>query len=182
MSRIVIPTEEHSSAASKTLLEAVHKQLGVVPNMMKLIGASPAALEGYLSLSTALGKGVLPIGLRERIALTIAEYNSCEYCLAAHSYLAENLARLEESEISAARGGYSKDPKIEVALQFSRWVASQHGKISDQDLTRLRAAGYDDESIVEIVVNVALNVLTNYVNNVAQTEVDFPKVEINKVA
>jgi uncharacterized peroxidase-related enzyme len=124
---------------------------------------------------------VLPIGLRERIALTIAEYNACEYCLAAHSYLAENLAKVEVSEIFAARDGYSKDPQIEAALQFARWVASQHGKISDQDLDKLRAAGYDDAGIVEIVLNVALNVLTNYINNVAQTNVDFPMVELKKV-
>lgn len=180
MSRIVIPTVEQSPAASKPLLEAVQKQLGVVPNMMKLIGNSPAALEGYLSLNSALGNGVLPIGLRERIALTIAEFNSCEYCLAAHSYLAENLAKVNDSEIAFARDGYSKDSKTEVALQFARWVASQHGKISNQDLDKLRAAGYDDSEIVEIVVNVALNVLTNYINNVAQTDIDFPKVELKK--
>ncbi|WP_321392246.1 carboxymuconolactone decarboxylase family protein [uncultured Desulfuromusa sp.] len=182
MSRIVIPTVEQSSSASKTLLDEVQKQLGVVPNMMKLIGTSSAALEGYLFLNTALGKGVLPIGLRERIALTIAEYNACEYCLSAHSYLAENMAKVETSEISAARDGHSKDQKIEVALQFARLVASQQGKISDQDLNKLRDAGYSEEGIVEIVLNVALNVLTNYINNVAQTDVDFPNVESKKAA
>ena len=180
MSRINIPTVEESSVTSKPLLDAVQKQLGVVPNMMKMIGNSSAALEGYLALNAALAKGALPVGLRERIALTVAEYNACEYCLAAHSYLAENLAKVEASEISAARDGYSKDPKTEAALQFARWVASQHGKITDQDLSRLRAAGYDDAGIVEIVLNVALNVLTNYINNVAQTDVDFPKVELKK--
>jgi len=180
MSRIDIPTVEQSSVASKSLLEAVQKQLGVVPNMMKLIGNSSAALEGYLSLNTALAKGVLPIGLRERIALTIAEYNACEYCLAAHSYLAKNLAKVEGAEISTARDGYSKDPKIEAALQFARWVVSQHGKVSEKDIDKLRAAGYNDAGIVEIVLNVALNVLTNFINNVAQTDVDFPKVELKK--
>lgn len=180
MSRIIIPSVEQSPVDSKPLLDAVQKQLGVVPNMMKLIGTSPAALEGYLSLNTALGKGVLPVGLRERIALTVAEYNACEYCLAAHSYLAENLAKVEGSEIAAARDGYSNDPKIETALQFARRVASQHGSISDQELNKLRATGYSDAEIVEIVLNVALNVLTNYINNVARTDIDFPTVKLKK--
>ena len=105
MSRIAIPTVEQAPAASKPLLDAVHKQLGVVPNLMKLVGHSPAALEGYLSLNGALAKGVLDSALRERIALTIAEFNSCEYCLAAHTYLGKNLAKLNESEILAAREG-----------------------------------------------------------------------------
>lgn len=182
MARIIIPTAEQTPAASRPLLDAVHKQLGVVPNLMKMVGNSPAALEGYLSLNAALGKGVLPIALRERIALTIAEFNACEYCLAAHSYLAENQARIEASEIVSARDGFSKDPKTEAALQFALRVASQHGKVEDQDLATLRAAGYDDAGIVEIVLNVALNVLTNYINNVAQTDVDFPKVELKAVA
>jgi uncharacterized peroxidase-related enzyme len=182
MARIVIPTVEEAPTASRPLLDAVHKQLGVVPNLMKMVGNSPAALEGYLSLNGALGKGVLPIALRERIALTIAEFNGCEYCLAAHSYLAENLAKIPATEIASAREGFSDDPKMEAALQFARRVASKHGKVEDQELDTLRSAGFDDAGIVEIVLNVAHNVLTNYINNVAQTDVDFPKVELKRVA
>jgi alkylhydroperoxidase family enzyme len=59
---------------------------------------------------------------------------------------------------------------------FARRVLEQHGRVSDDDLSALRAAGFDEASTVEIVVNVALNILTNYVNNVARTEIDFPKV------
>ena len=109
MSRITIPTVDQSPTASKPLLDAVHKQLGVVPNLMKLIGISPAALEGYLALNGALAKGVLDTKLRERIALAIAEFNGCEYCLAAHTYLGRNVAKLDEAEIAAARHGHSRD-------------------------------------------------------------------------
>jgi uncharacterized peroxidase-related enzyme len=182
MARLVIPTVEKSPEASKPLLDAVNKQLGIVPNLMKLVGNSPAALEGYLSLNAALGKGVLPVTLRERIALTVAEFNECEYCLAAHTYIAQNIAKIDVNEIEAARSGTSSDPKTEAALHFAYRVASQRGKVIDQDITTLRNVGYDDASIVEIVLNVALNVLTNYINNVALTDVDFPKVQLKKVA
>ena len=182
MSRIAIPTVEQAPAASKPLLNAVHKQLGVVPNLMKLVGHSPAALEGYLSLNCALAKGVLDSALRERIALTIAEFNGCEYCLAAHTYLGKNLAKLNESEILAAREGGSSEAKADAALRFARRVASEHGRVSNADLAALRAAGFDDASVIEIVVNVALNVLTNYINNVALTDVDFPKVALRLAA
>ena len=127
MSRIAIPTVEQTSTASKPLLDAVHKQLGVVPNLMKLVGHSPAALEGYLSLNGALAKGVLDGALRERIALAVAEFNGCEYCLAAHTYLGKNVAKLNESEIRAARDGRSNDTKADAALRFARRVASEHG-------------------------------------------------------
>lgn len=176
MSRIAIPNVENSPVASIPLLNAVHKQLGVVPNLMKLIGNSPAALEGYLSLSGALAKGKLSVGLRERIALAIAEFNGCTYCLSAHAYLGENLAKLSTAEMDDARNALATEPAEHAALQFARRVASQHGRVSDADVKSLRLVGFDDASIVEIVCNVALNVLTNYINNVGLTTIDFPEV------
>ncbi|MYN04059.1 carboxymuconolactone decarboxylase family protein [Pseudoduganella sp. DS3] len=179
MSRITIPTDEQTLAASKPLLAAVKQQLGVVPNLMKLVGHSPAALEGYLSLSGALSKGTLSAALRERIALAIAQYNGCDYCLSAHTYLGLHVAKLSEADIAAARDHHSTDPKIAAALHFAYRVAAERGRVSDADLTTLRQAGFGEAEIVEIVLVVALNVLTNYVNNVAQTDIDFPKVSAN---
>ena len=178
MSRITIPTHEQSPAASKPLLDAVKRQLGVIPNLMKVVGHSPAALEGYLSLNGALAKGVLDAKLRERLALTVAEFNGCDYCLAAHTYLGKNVARLADAELDAARQGRSADAKAEAALHFAQRVTQQRGKVSDADIDTVRRAGFDDAAIMEIVVNVALNVLTNYVNNVARTDVDFPSVAV----
>jgi uncharacterized peroxidase-related enzyme len=158
------------------LLAAVQQQLGVVPNLMKLIGHSPAALEGYLSLSGALAKGKLDAKLRERLALVVAEFNGCDYCLSAHDYLGRNVAKLSTHEIEAARTGRSEDARADAALRFALRVAQAHGRVNDADLAALRAAGFDEAGVIEIVVTVALNVLTNYVNNVAQTDIDFPKV------
>ena len=160
----------------------MQQHLGVVPNLMKLVGHSPAALEGYLSLNGALAKGKLDVQMRERIALAVAEYNGCDYCLAAHDYLGRNVARLSGSEIDAARDGRSQDSRADAALRFARQVAESHGRVSDIDLAALRAVGFDEAGVIEIVVNVALNVLTNYVNNVAQTDIDFPKVSTRLAA
>ncbi len=182
MSRITIPTVEQSPAASQPLLDAVHKQLGVIPNLMKLVGNSPAALEGYLALNGALAKGVLSVALRERIALAIAEFNGCEYCVAAHSYLATHVAKIDALEIDAARNARSNDAKTDAALKFARRVAAERGRVSDADLAALRVAGFDEASVIEIVLNVALNVLTNYINNVAETDIDFPRVALKAAA
>ncbi len=174
MNRIAIPSNEQSPVASAAMLDAVHKQLGVIPNLMKLLATSPAALEGYLSLNGALAKGVLSGPLRERIALTVAQYNDCDYCLAAHTYLGKNLAKLSDDEIGAARDARSSDAEADAVLKFAHRVAAERGRVSDADLAALRSAGLGDAAALEIVLNVAVNVLTNYVNNVAQTEVDFP--------
>jgi uncharacterized peroxidase-related enzyme len=168
--------------AARPLLEAVHKQLGVVPNLFRLVANSPAALEGYLGMSGALAKGALPAATRERIALAVAEFNGCDYCLSAHSYLGRNLAKLDAAEIEANRAGGSHDPKAAAAVAFAVQVLRQRGHVSDDELGLVRAAGYDDAQIVEIVQHVALNTWTNYVNSVARTVVDFPVVAARRAA
>jgi uncharacterized peroxidase-related enzyme len=177
MTRITIPNADQTPAASQPLLAAVNKQLGVVPNMMKLIGNSPAALEGYLSLNGALGKGTLGAKTGERIALAVAEINRCTYCLSAHSYLASNLAKLDDDEISSNRRGGSYDPKADVAVNFASKIAINRGQVTANDIDAVKSAGFSNAEIIEIIVHVGLNILTNYVNEVAKTEVDFPLVE-----
>jgi len=182
MSRITIPAVEQAPVASRPLLDAVNKQLGVVPNLMKVLGNSPAALGGYLNLSGALGKGAVGTQTGERIALAIAEINRCGYCLAAHTYIARNVAKLGVGEIEANRNGMSSDRKADAAVRFAVNVAHQQGHVSDAAVQEVRSAGFSDAEIIEIVVHVALNTLTNYVNSVAQTDIDFPVVELRKAA
>jgi uncharacterized peroxidase-related enzyme len=128
-------------------------------------------------MNGALAKGRLPAATRERIALAVAELNQCGYCLAAHSYLGRNLARLDDAEIRANRAGHSHDPKADAAVRFAVKVVQERGHVSDADVQAVRDAGYDDAQLVEIVQHVALNTWTNYLNSVAGTAVDFPVVE-----
>lgn len=178
MSRISIPRGRQTHVDALPLLATVESQLGVVPNVLRVIGHSPAALEGYLALSSALARGSLDAPLRERIALAVGELNGCGYCIAAHSYFAEKIVNLSHSEIHAARGAGSSDSRASSALSFARAVIMQRGRVGNGDLDDLRQAGFDEGETVEIILNVALNVLTSYVNNVAQTEVDFPAVPL----
>ena len=183
MLRIHTPvTIEDAPEASQPLLEAVKKQLGVAPNLFLLVANSPAALEGYVGLSGALAKGRLPAATRERIALAVAEVNGCDYCLSAHTYLARNLAKLDDAEITANRNGASNDPKADAAVRFAVKVARARGHVDEDDLRAVKLAGYDDGQVIEIVFHIALNTWTNYINEVAKTDIDFPVVTARKAA
>src|SRR6187399_273789 len=110
MSRIGTPaTVEAAPEASRPLLEAVGKQLGVVPNLFRMVSNSRAALEGYVGLLGALAKGALPAATHERIALAVAEANGCDYCVSAHTWLGRNVAKLDDAEMVANRRGNSND-------------------------------------------------------------------------
>ena len=183
MSRLPIPTTiESAPAASQPMLESVKKQLGLVPNLFRLVSNSPAALEGYLGMSGALGKGTLPAATRERIALAVAEINGCTYCLSAHTYLGKNVAKLDDAEITANRNGASNDPKADAAVRFAAKVTTLRGHVSADDVISVKVAGYTDAQVIEIVQHVALNTWTNYINEVAETEIDFPVVDVRKAA
>lgn len=183
MSRIPTPGSiEAAPSASQPLLQAVKKQLGIVPNLFRLVANSPAALEGYLGMSGALGKGDLPAATRERIALAVAEINGCSYCLSAHTYLGKNVAKLDDAEIAANRQGGSKDPKADAAVRFAANVARERGHVSEEDVKTVKSAGYSDAQVIEIVQHVALNTWTNYINEVTKTDIDFPAVKVEKAA
>lgn len=172
----IAATIADAPVAAQPLLQAVQGQLGVVPNLFRLVANSPAALEGYLNLSGALGKGTLPAATRERIALAVAEANRCGYCLSAHTYLGKNLAGLSESEMIANRKGSSEDAMASAAVTFAAQVVSKRGHVGTDAVAAVKAAGYSDAQIVEIVLHVALNTWTNYINSVAGTEIDFPEI------
>lgn len=173
--RIATPTADQIPAASQPILDAVGKQLGTVPNLFKVEALSTAALEAYVGLNGAVSK-TLDLKTRERISIAVAQVNGCDYCLSAHTYMGTHMAKLDASEIAAARHGQSADVKANAAVGFAKKVAELRGQVSDADLAAVRDAGFSDAQVIEIIANVALNTLTNLVNNVAQTEIDFPVV------
>ena len=178
MSRITTPaTIADAPNASQDLLKGVEKQIGSVPNLFRIVSNSPAALEGYLGLNGALAKGALDAPTRERIALAIGQINGCNYCLAAHSYIGANVAKLTPAEIQANRKGSSTEAKADAAVKFAVEIAQARGGVEAASVQRVKDAGYSDAEIVEIIAHVALNTLTNYVNEVLETEIDFPAAD-----
>lgn len=176
MARLKALSPDEATGKTKDLFNAVQGKLGVVPNMMRTMGNSSAVLEGYLNLSGALGNGTLGAKTGELIALAIAESNNCDYCLSAHTYIGKNLVKIDEETITSARLGNSTDSKTNVALKFAKTLVAKKGLVNDGDVQSLKNAGYTDGEVGEIVLHVALNILTNYFNNTASTEIDFPVV------
>lgn len=177
MSRIQPIQNADATGKAKQLLDGVQAKIGMTPNLMKTLAQAPAALEGYLNLSGALATGLLDAKFREQVALAVAQANSCEYCLSAHSTIGK-MVGLKAEEVAASRHSQAADPKQDAGLKFAQALVVNRGLVSDSTLETVRKAGFSDGEITEIVAHVALNTLTNYFNHVAQTEVDFPKVSV----
>jgi uncharacterized peroxidase-related enzyme len=173
MNRLPALDPATATGKSKTLLDAVQSKLGRTPNLMRTLANAPAALDAYLSFSGALANGALDAKVREQIALAVAEANVCDYCLAAHTAIG-GMVGLTADQIQQARDAHSDQPKAAALLKLARSVVVHRGTVTDHELAAARAHGVTDGEVVEVVANVALNILTNYVNHVARTVVDFP--------
>ncbi|MBT0961021.1 carboxymuconolactone decarboxylase family protein [Denitromonas iodatirespirans] len=169
-----IDTADATTAAT---LKAVKAKLGMVPNLFATLAHAPAALNGYLGLSETLGTGRLSAAQREIVALAAGQANTCQYCLSAHTLIGKG-AGLSEDAIVAARSGRGSNPLNAAIAGFARALVEDRGRVSAEAMAGYRQAGLDDSLILEVVANVALNVLTNYTNHVADTEVDFPVVAV----
>ncbi|MYS20084.1 uncharacterized peroxidase-related enzyme [Streptomyces sp. DvalAA-14] len=174
MSNLPVIDPDTATGEAATQLAAAGKALGGTPNMVRAMANSPALLRGYLALSGALATGSLAAGVRERLALTVAESNGCSYCLSAHTYVGGHLLKLPATELELARRATSDDPHTAALLALARAVVRDRGRVGSGALDAARQAGASDEEIAEVVGHVALNVLTNYFNVLSDIEVDWP--------
>jgi uncharacterized peroxidase-related enzyme len=175
MSRITPIDPAAAEGKVREMFAGIQRSLGAIPNLYRVIARSPAALEGALALAGSLSLGRLRPRLREQIAIAVAQENACDYCLSAHTALGKGL-KVSDADLALARQGRASDPKDDAALRFVQRVVERRGRVDDADLAEVRRAGFDDGQIVELVAHAALNVFTNYLNQVAETEIDFPVV------
>jgi len=168
MTRITALSLDQAPAAARTALQGVEKGLGFIPNSFATLAHSPAALSGYLALSQALNKNSLTPAEREIAALAASEVNGCDYCVAAHSFFG-NKVGLQADDLLAARAG-----TLDGVAALARAVTLSRGQVSDAQLAAAREAGLDEAKIVDVIAQVSLLTLTNYLNNVAKTDIDFP--------
>jgi len=181
MTRLPPMQAEQTTGEHRVLFDQISNAFGTIPNMFKAIGNSPAALASMFGSFGALGGGTLGAQLGEQIAVLVADINECEYCLAAHTALGQN-AGLSVETLANAQRGNSGDIKVQAALDFSAKIVRQRAKLSDADVEQVRAAGFSDDSIAEMLAHVALNIFTNYTNVAFDVPVDFPKINLSKAA
>ncbi|MGK4475094.1 carboxymuconolactone decarboxylase family protein [Aeromonas molluscorum] len=177
MVRINPLTLAEAKPATADTLTAIKGKLGMVPNLFSTLAHSPAVFKAYLAFAEALGQGRLDARQRELLALAIGQVNACQYCLSAH-VLGAKKAGFSPEQIRDARLGEAENPLDQALITVAILVVRQRGVIDDTQLQEARVAGVDDELLIEVLGQVALNTLTNYSNHVAGTEIDFPAVAV----
>ena len=128
-----------------------------------------------LQLGEALDGGSLSAPVKEQIALRVANRNGCDYCESAHTAIGQ-MVGLSEDQVIAARQGQADDAQAQAILALTDAILEREGFLTDDQLQAARDAGLSDQVVFEVVGQVIKNFFTNFVNHIAQTDVDFPAI------
>jgi uncharacterized peroxidase-related enzyme len=158
----------------RDIFDSVKSKIGMVPNLYRVLGHSPAALSAYLAINDRLSGATLSAATREKIALAVSQRNGCGYCLSAHTMIASKMANVPEAEIAAARDAKGANDHETALLSFAAALVDRRARLSDEELASARAAGVTDVELVETVGLVAALTFSNYMNHIARTPIDFP--------
>lgn len=179
MTRTIIPTRDSAQEEARPALDLIFKKMGFVPNVLRLTSLSLNALEALEEVKQSLNDS-FDDNVRALVALVVSEENSCLYCLATHTYIGMNFGKIHPADLLLARLGMSNDPKMEALGRFVKKVVTTRGHVAELELTRIREVGFSDKDILTVIGLITQYTFFNYVNNVFDTKIDFPKVEIFK--
>lgn len=176
MQRLNSVDPQVASGRTKQLFDGVEQAFGMVPNAVRVMANSPAVLESFLAFSKAIGNAQIGEKLHNQVKLSTSESNSCDYCTSILAAVGPS-AGLSADDILAGRTASAADARTDAALKFATAVLDSRGKVSDEQLAAVRTVGFGDAEIVEIVTSVVMGCFTNFLNNVAATELDVPAAE-----
>lgn len=172
MARIELPTREQAPTETHEILDEMQQRLGFLPNGLRLLSLSPSVLRAYVDLQTTMSH-VLDAKTREAVALSVSMANGCNYCVATHCFITHANSQTAPGEISLNLEGKSSDSKRAAAAAFAKRIIDTHGKVND---AAVRVAGYSDAQVVELTTLAARYTLTNFLNNMADIEIDIPAI------
>lgn len=174
MSAFTLHTIDSAPAAAAPILEGAKKGLGFIPNLYAHLAEAPTALQAYKQLGALLEQSSFSSIEQQVILLAVSVENQCEYCVAAHSFLARNLARVPAATIDALRnGGKLLDHKLNTLAEFTRVIVRERGWVSDSaELQRFYDSGYKPQQALEVVLGVTMKTLSNYANHLTATPLD----------
>jgi uncharacterized peroxidase-related enzyme len=172
MTQFTLHDVNSAPEGSKPVLEASQKAWQFVPNLHRVLAEAPAALEGYATLFAIFDKSSFTPAERQVVYLTSNFENECHYCMAGHTVLAK-MAHVPEQAIKALREGTPiADEKLEALRRFTAKIVTQRGWVADADVEAFLAAGYSKQNVLEVILGVAVKVISNYTNHIARTPTD----------
>jgi AhpD family alkylhydroperoxidase len=182
MKKLFALNKEQASEQTKAIFENIEKSIGMLPNIYAVIGNSANSLASYLTFSEAQKNGSFNAKEREVVFLAASEENGCSYCVSAHTAIAKMTGFSEEETIEIRKGVFSNQ-KISSLIKLTKSIINNRGNAEESLVNNFFDSGYDEKSLVDLVLLISEITFSNYIGKLAKPVVDFPKAnDINKAA
>jgi len=161
-------------SAARPVLEKAEQGLGFVPNLYAAMANNPALLTAYASGYTAFREhsGFTPVE-QEVVFLTISREHGCEYCMAAHSFIAEKMSNVPGEALAALRAGDEiPDPRLAALSLFTAVMVQTRGRPSPGDVRSFLDAGFDETAMLGVIAGIGVKIFSNFSNHLFDTQVD----------
>lgn len=174
MTSLELLTADNATPPADQLLIDTEAAAGFLPNMYAAMANSPAAIDAHLhGFATFRANAGFAPAEQEVILLTVSRENECEYCVAAHSTIAEGRSGVAPEVVEAIREGTEiGDPKLAALADMTRALMDSGGRVDPAQVERFLAAGYTEAHLLGIIVGIAMKTISNYTNNLFETPVD----------
>jgi AhpD family alkylhydroperoxidase len=176
MKTIIVPTRDQVSPTNQVLFDHLNKAIGSVPNLFAVFAHSENALGTYLAMSGA--KTSLRAKEKEIVNLIVSQVNGCEYCLAAHTAIAKMQGLTDDQILEIRRGSISFDSKLDALVKIAKSITENKGHADEQLVDNFYAAGYNEGSLIDVVIAVGDKTITNYLYALTGIPIDFPQAPV----
>jgi len=171
MKKFTVPTRDQVSPTNQTIFDNLQKALGFVPNLYATIGYSENGLARYLAYQNA--KTTLSKREKEAVNLIVSQINGCIYCQSAHTVIGK-MNGFSDEQVLDIRRGKSDNPKLDALVKLAAGITKNHGRPDSTLVDAFFAQGYNNENLVDVILQVADKIAMNYVHNLTEIPVDFP--------
>lgn len=171
----IVPTRADVSANNQVLFDNLQKGIGFVPNLYAYFAKNETALGDYLTLQGR--KSTLKAKEREVINLVTSQINNCLYCQSAHTAIGKMNGFSEEQILEIRRGSASFDNKLDALVKFTASTVQNQGRATDETKEAFLNSGYNEASLIDVVLVIGDKIIMNYLHNLTGVEIDFPLAE-----
>ena len=170
-----VPTRAEVSANNQGIFDNLQKGLGFVPNLYAYFSKSETALGDYLAFQNR--KSTLRAKEREVINLVTSQINGCRYCQSAHTVLGKMNGFTDEQVLEIRKGSAPFDSKLDALVKFTASTVENRGRATEESKEAFFEAGYTEANLVDVVIVIGDKIISNYIHNLTDFEIDFPIAE-----
>ncbi len=158
--------------------DALRARLGAIfpsglPNIYRMILRNLRVMAGLVAMKESLAGGELTETERCLVALEVANYCECSYCIVALSHYSVHDLGVSNAVVDAAsKGGMPGEARLDLVIGVTRALLASRGKLGRAELASYEERGLSFSEILEIIGVIGEYTVATFSANLDRTRID----------